>query len=103
METALRHDRSDASQNVGSTEQHQNNDKHDGSDQPAQKNGAAKRRRENDFTAAGLFSRIWLLVHAAAPSESRIEHFVGSARRGRLLRGSREPEKRSILGEPNMR
>jgi hypothetical protein len=53
-------------------DQHQNAGENDGSDQAAQKNGATKRRVENDLTAAGLFSRIWLLIHPVAPSGVKI-------------------------------
>ena len=35
-------------------DQHQDDDENDGSDQPAQKNDAAKRRVEDNLTAAGF-------------------------------------------------
>jgi hypothetical protein len=49
--------------------QHQDEDEHDSPDQTGQENGATKRRRENDLSAASLFSRIWFLIHDAAPFE----------------------------------
>jgi lactoylglutathione lyase len=64
----------------------QNKDEDDGSDQTRQEDGAAKPRPENNLAAARLFSRIWLLLHDAAPESSpRFERRVGSALRGRLL------------------
>jgi hypothetical protein len=66
--------------------QHQDEDEHDGSDQTGQENGTTKRRRENDLSAAGLFSRIWFLIHDAAPfRDSKLELCVGSAKLGSRL------------------